>query len=211
MVRKRTRSRDPQPSNVEMFEDGGAVINFGEPQQEQPMAGHQENIAEVLDEDVLNTISNEVMEQYEDCKSARSDWEQTYVNGLDLLGFKYEDRTEPFQGSSGATAVLAEAVTQFQALAYKELMPAGGPVRTQIIGLETPEKQKQSKRVREFMNYQLINMKEYEPEFIKCYLIYRCLVLHLKKRKFITMQFLQDVYLSLYQQKIYMFLTLQRH
>ena len=160
-------AEDPQPSNVEMFEDGGAVINFGEPQQEQPMAGHQENIAEVLDEDVLNAISNEVMEQYEDCKSARSDWEQTYVNGLDLLGFKYEDRTEPFQGSSGAThPVLAEAVTQFQALAYKELMPAGGPVRTQIIGLETPEKQKQSKRVREFMNYQLmINMKEYEPEF----------------------------------------------
>ena len=160
-------AEDPQPSNVEMFEDGGAVINFGEPQQEQPMAGHQENIAEVLDEDVLNEISNEVMEQYEDCKSARSDWEQTYVNGLDLLGFKYEDRTEPFQGSSGAThPVLAEAVTQFQALAYKELMPAGGPVRTQIIGLETPEKQKQSKRVREFMNYQLmINMKEYEPEF----------------------------------------------
>ena len=160
-------AQDPQPSNVEMFQDGGAVVNFGEPMQEQAMAGHQENLAELLEDDVLNEISNEVIEAYEDCKSSRSDWEQTYVNGLDLLGFKYEDRTEPFQGSSGAThPVLAEAVTQFQALAYKELMPAGGPVRTQIIGLETPEKQKQSKRVREFMNYQLmINMKEYEPEF----------------------------------------------
>ena len=160
-------AQDPQPSNVEMFQDGGAVVNFGEPMQEQAMAGHQENLAELLEDDVLNEISNEVIEAYEDCKSSRSDWEQTYVNGLDLLGFKYEDRTEPFQGSSGAThPVLAEAVTQFQALAYKELMPAGGPVRTQIIGLETPDKVKQSQRVKEFMNYQLmINMKEYEPEF----------------------------------------------
>ena len=160
-------AQDPQPSNVEMFQDGGAVVNFGEPMQEQAMAGHQENLAELLEDDVLNEISNEVLEAYEDCKSSRSDWEQTYVNGLDLLGFKYEDRTEPFQGSSGAThPVLAEAVTQFQALAYKELMPAGGPVRTQIIGLETPDKVKQSQRVKEFMNYQLmINMKEYEPEF----------------------------------------------
>ena len=160
-------AQDPQPSNVEMFQDGGAVVNFGEPMQEQAMAGHQENLAELLEDDVLNEISNEVLEAYEDCKSSRSDWEQTYVNGLDLLGFKYEDRTEPFQGSSGAThPVLAEAVTQFQALAYKELMHAGGPVRTQIIGLETPDKVKQSQRVKEFMNYQLmINMKEYEPEF----------------------------------------------
>ena len=202
-------AQDPQPSNVEMFQDGGAVVNFGEPMQEQAMAGHQENLAELLEDDVLNEISNEVLEAYEDCKSSRSDWEQTYVNGLDLLGFKYEDRTEPFQGSSGAThPVLAEAVTQFQALAYKELMPAGGPVRTQIIGLETPDKVKQSQRVKEFMNYQLmINMVE-GLGLIKCYLIYHYQVLHLKK--FITMNFLEDVYLSLYQQKIYMFHTLQQ-
>jgi hypothetical protein len=90
-------AQDPQPSNVEMFQDGGAVVNFGEPMQEQAMAGHQENLAELLEDDVLNEISNEVIEAYEDCKSSRSDWEQTYVNGLDLLGFKYEDRTEPFQ------------------------------------------------------------------------------------------------------------------
>ena len=156
-----------ESSNVEMFEDGGAVVNFGNPQQPQTQQGHGSNLAEDLDDDILNDISDEVIKNFEDSRSSRSDWEQTYVNGLDLLGFKYEDRTEPFQGSSGAThPVLAEAVTQFQALAYKELMPSGGPVRTQIIGLETPDKVKQSQRVKEFMNYQLmINMKEYEPEF----------------------------------------------
>jgi len=84
-----------------------------------------------------------------------------------LLGFKYENRTEPFSGASGAThPVLAEAVTQFQALAYKELLPAQGPVRTQVIGLATPDKEQQSQRVKEFMNYQIMDqMPEYEPEF----------------------------------------------
>jgi len=161
-------AQEPEEApNVEMFEDGGAVVNFGEPQQPQMQQGHMANLAEELEDDILNDISDEVIKNFEDCRASRSDWEQTYVNGLDLLGFKYEDRTEPFQGSSGAThPVLAEAVTQFQALAYKELMPAGGPVRTQIIGLETPDKVKQSQRVKEFMNYQLmIEMKEYEPEF----------------------------------------------
>ena len=161
-------AQEPEEApNVEMFEDGGAVVNFGSPQQPQMQQGHGANLADELEDDILNDISDEVVKNFEDCRASRSDWEQTYVNGLDLLGFKYEDRTEPFQGSSGAThPVLAEAVTQFQALAYKELMPAGGPVRTQIIGLETPDKVKQSQRVKEFMNYQLmIEMKEYEPEF----------------------------------------------
>ena len=132
-------AQEPEEApNVQMFEDGGAVVNFGTPQQPQVQQGHGANLAEDLDDDVLNDISDDVMKNFEDCRSSRSEWEQTYVNGLDLLGFKYEDRTEPFQGSSGAThPVLAEAVTQFQSLAYKELMPAGGPVRTQIIGLET--------------------------------------------------------------------------
>lgn len=130
-------AQEPEEApNVEMFEDGGAVVNFGEPQQPQMQQGHGANLAEELEDSILNDISDEVVKNFEDCRASRSDWEQTYVNGLDLLGFKYEDRTEPFQGSSGAThPVLAEAVTQFQALAYKELMPAGGPVRTQIIGL----------------------------------------------------------------------------
>ena len=99
--------------------------------------------------------------------SSRKDWEKSYTQGLDLLGFKYNNRTEPFQGASGAThPVLAEAVTQFQALAYKELLPAGGPVRTQVMGLATPEKTQQATRVKDFMNYEIMEkMKEYEPEF----------------------------------------------
>ena len=98
---------------------------------------------------------------------SRKDWEKSYTEGLDLLGFKYENRTEPFQGASGAThPVLAEAVTQFQATAYKELLPADGPVRTQILGNPTPAKEQQAQRVKDFMNYQIMDqMKEYEPEF----------------------------------------------
>ena len=95
------------------------------------------------------------------------DWEDCYRNGLDLLGFKYERRTEPFRGASGVThPVLSEAVTQFQAQAYKELLPSDGPVRTQILGAQTPQKQDQSNRIKDFMNYQIMDqMKEYEPEF----------------------------------------------
>jgi hypothetical protein len=87
--------------------------------------------------------------------------------GIDLLGFKYTNRTQPFQGASGAThPVLAEAVTQFQAQAYKELLPADGPVRAQIIGASNPQRQSQAERVKDFMNYQILDvMKEYEPEF----------------------------------------------
>ena len=98
---------------------------------------------------------------------SRKDWEKSYTDGLDLLGFKYENRTEPFQGASGAThPVLAEAVTQFQATAYKELLPSDGPVRTQVLGDATPPKQQQAQRVKDFMNYQIMEkMKEYEPEF----------------------------------------------
>ena len=100
-------------------------------------------------------------------KNLRGDWEDTYRNGLELLGFKYERRTEPFRGASGVNhPVLAEAVTQFQAQAYKELLPADGPVRTQIMGDATVAKEEQAKRVKDFMNYQITDqMKEYEPEF----------------------------------------------
>ena len=99
-------------------------------------------------------------------KSSRKEWEDSYVKGLDLLGFKYEDRTQPFDGASGVThPVLGEAVTQFQAQAYKELLPAKGPVHTQI-WVWSIDKKKTKLRVKNFMNYQLMNkMKEYEPEF----------------------------------------------
>ena len=165
------QAQDLNPSgnvDIQMLQDGGAIVDFD------PQAGamqgaeiHTANLAEFLDEDDLTMLASEVLEAYDECASSRDEWEQSYKKGLDLLGFKYEDRSEPFQGASGAThPVLAEAVTQFQAQAYKELMPASGPVRTQIIGLESSEKVSQAHRVKEFMNYQLmVNMKEYEPEF----------------------------------------------
>jgi len=149
-------------------EDGSVDINFDpaavNPGQDQ---GHHSNLAELLPDDVLDRLGSKLHQDYTDYKSSRKDWERAYTIGLDLLGFNYDDRSEPFKGASGAThPVLAEAVTQFQALAYKELLPADGPVRTQIMGLPTPDKEQQSQRVKDFMNYQLMDqMKEYEPEF----------------------------------------------
>ncbi len=156
------------PVEVTPDEDGGATIDFEPSSINQASSqSHFDNLADILPEDVLDPIGSELRSNYMDYKMSRKDWEQSYINGLDLLGFKYENRNEPFQGASGAThPVLAEAVTQFQALAYKELMPADGPVRTQIIGISNPAKEAQSQRVKDFMNYQLIDqMKEYESEF----------------------------------------------
>jgi len=156
------------PIDVQQNEDGSVDINFDpmamNPGQDQ---GHYANLAELLPDDVLDRLGSKLHQDYSDYKTSRKDWERAYVSGLDLLGFNYDDRSEPFKGASGAThPVLAEAVTQFQALAYKELLPAEGPVRTQIIGLPTPDKEQQSQRVKNFMNYQLMDqMKEYEPEF----------------------------------------------
>ena len=157
-----------EPIEITQTEDGGAEINF-DPRAVVGQGGqtHEENLAEFLDDDILTEIGSQIIEDHSEYKSTRSEWEDTYTKGLDLLGFKYENRSEPFQGASGAThPVLAEAVTQFQALAYKELLPASGPVRTQIIGKVNQAREDQSERVKEFMNYQLmVNMKEYEPEF----------------------------------------------
>jgi hypothetical protein len=148
-------------------EDGSADINFDPSKNLNGQVEFGGNLAEVIDEQELGVLGSELSQNYEDYKNSRADWEQAYTQGLDLLGFKYEQRTEPFQGASGAThPVLAEAVTQFQALAYKELLPAGGPVRTQIVGLSTPEIEQQSSRVSEFMNYQIMDvMQEYESDF----------------------------------------------
>ena len=159
-----------QDPSVEIMttEDGGAEISF-DPNIAAPTGGedHYSNLAEFLDEDILVEIGSDLQEKYTDYKTSRQDWEQAYTRGLDLLGFKYEVRTEPFRGASGVThPVLAEAVTQFQAQAYKELLPADGPVRTQILGKTDRNKEDQAMRVKEFMNYQIMNvMKEYEPEF----------------------------------------------
>jgi hypothetical protein len=159
---------DEGDTEITPTEDGGVEINFEPGAYNQAQSeNHFDNLAELLPEDVLGPLGSELNSNYMDYKESRKEWEHTYITGLDLLGFKYENRTEPFAGAAGAThPVLAEAVTQFQALAYKELLPADGPVRTQIIGAPTPEKEMQSERVKEYMNWQLMDqMKEYEPEF----------------------------------------------
>jgi hypothetical protein len=154
-------------AQVTNMADGGAEVSYGQDQMSMGGQDHNSNLAEFLADDVLGDIGSELKEKYEDYRFSRKDWEDTYVKGLDLLGFKYVNRTEPFRNASGVThPVLAESVTQFQAQAYKELLPADGPVRTQVVGVITPPKEQQAERVRDFMNYQIMNvMKEYEPEF----------------------------------------------
>jgi len=153
--------------NIELEEDGGVLVDF-EPRMSAPDTGDfYANLADTLEDGVASRVSSELLEEYESNKDGRKDWEDAYRTGLELLGFKYEDRTEPFRGATGVThPLLAEAVTQFQAQAFGELLPAGGPVRTEIIGKVTPEVEDQADRVRHFMNYQITCvMKEYTPEF----------------------------------------------
>ena len=127
---------------------------------------HMANLAEVIDEGDLGEISSELRGLYEEDMESRSDWEEAYTKGLDLLGIKYQERSQPFEGASGVThPLISESVTQFQAQAYKELLPAGGPVKTQIMGSKTPEKEAQSSRVKNFMNYQVTEvMEEFDPD-----------------------------------------------
>ena len=156
------------PIEVIPEEDGGVTLDFEPGAINVPgTENHFDNLADILPDDILNPIGSEMVSNYLDYKSSRKDWEQSYTQGLDLLGFKYENRTEPFQGASGAThPVLAEAVTQFQAQAYKELLPSDGPVRTQIIGVKNQQTESQSQRVKDYMNYLIMDqMKEYEEEF----------------------------------------------
>lgn len=158
----------PEPqSDIEIIieADGGATVEIGE--DEANDVGFYDNLAAVIEPDVLAKIGLDVSAMFEADKGSRSDWEQMYAKGLDLLGFRMEERTKPFRGASGAThPMLTEAIIQFQAQAFKELMPAGGPVRTQIMGKETVEKFQQAGRVQDFMNYQITTvMEEYTPEF----------------------------------------------
>ena len=162
----------PKPDNmnngIEVIpeEDGGVTLDFDPSQPEGIQNDFNANISEFLDDSLLTKISTDLQDNYEDDKSSRADWEDSYKNGLDLLGFKYEERAKPFAGASGVThPLLSEAVTQFQAQAYKELLPAGGPVRTQVMGDPTPEIEAQSERIKNFMNYQITNvMQEFDPE-----------------------------------------------
>ena len=167
LVISETEEIKTSPTEVTENEDGSVDINFDPTKDLTGQTEFSANLAEVIDEQVLGRLGSELYQDTESYRDSRADWEKAYTQGLDLLGFKYESRTEPFQGASSAThPVLAEAVTQFQALAYKELLPPEGPVRTQVIGATTPEIEDQAERVSEFMNYQIMDvMKEYEPEF----------------------------------------------
>jgi len=153
--------------NIELEDDGGVVVDFDPRAAGPETEDFYDNLADLLDDRASSRISSELLEQYEANKSGRKEWEDAYRTGLELLGFKYEDRSEPFRGATGVThPLLAEAVTQFQAQAFGELLPAGGPVRTEIIGKVTPEVEDQAERVRHYMNYQITCvMKEYTPEF----------------------------------------------
>ncbi len=149
--------------NVEMMDDGSALIGD---QPDMLANTFDMNLAEVLDDNQLGVIANDLRESFEEDKSSRQEWEETYKKGLDLLGFKYQERTQPFAGASSVThPMLSEAITQFQAQAYKELLPPGGPVNTQILGQITTQKEEQAQRVKDFMNYQITyEMEEYDPD-----------------------------------------------
>ncbi len=157
-------------SEVEISDtdDGGVLVDF-DPQEERMIdeGDFYRNLAEDMDEVVLGTLSNDLQGQYEGNKETRKEWMDTYSEGLKLLGFHYEERTQPFRGATGVThPLLAEAATQFQAQAYNELLPPEGPVRTTIMGALTKEKEQQAQRVKQFMNYYLTDiMEEYTPEF----------------------------------------------
>ena len=152
--------------------DGGAIVQalMGGAEEgievQTAVYDHNANLAEILDESTLGEISSELREMYEEDMDSMQDWEQSYTKGLDLLGIKYEERTQPFDGATGVThPLIAESVTQFQAQAYKELLPAGGPVKTQVLGSKTMEKEAQASRVKNFMNYQVTEvMEEFDPD-----------------------------------------------
>ena len=155
---------DAQEIEIILEDDGSAVIEIDGGDKEQDFYA---NLAESIEPDELAHISVTLQALFEADKSSRGQWEEMYAKGLDLLGFKMDERTQPFRGAAGVVhPMLTEAIIQFQAQSFKELMPAGGPVRTQTLGKETLDKVQQAARVQDFMNYQITTvMKEYTPEF----------------------------------------------
>ena len=150
-------------ANVEIIDDGSAVVG----EEDLPLtSGFNSNLAEILDEGYLQSLSNDLIDKVENDRSSREDWETAYTKGLDLLGFKYEERTRPFRGAASVNhPVLAQAVTQFQAMAYVELLPSDGPVRTQVVGANNEQLQLAAERVKEYMNYEITHvMEDYNPE-----------------------------------------------
>jgi hypothetical protein len=158
---------DEPSSNIDIEYDmdtGAALVNIGEEDDDVPF---DSNLAEVIEPDVLQLISSDLMSLFDADKSSRKEWEEQYSKGMKMLGFTFEERTKPFKGACGVQhPLLTESIVQFQSQALKELLPAGGPVRTQVLGKETREKLMQADRVRDFMNYQITTvMEEYTPDF----------------------------------------------
>ena len=147
-------------------EDGGMTVDFDPQDQRGESDDFYANLAEEMPDRELSRIAGELMSEFDSNKAGRQEWEDAYANGLELLGFSYEERSQPFRGASGVThPLLAEAATQFQAQAFNELLPASGPVRTAVMGAETREKEQQAIRVKQFMNYYITNvMEEYTPD-----------------------------------------------
>ena len=154
----------PEETEVFLQPDGSVILGSDMPEQSENKFG--ENLAEGLDENELRSIASELTQLYEEDLESRDDWFNTYADGLECLGVNSESRSEPFKGASGVHhPILAEAVTQFQAQAYKELLPAGGPVDTEILGQIDNAKAEKANRVKNFMNYQITyKMEEYDPE-----------------------------------------------
>ncbi len=162
-----TTREDQIRQAAEILVDQEQVLIDAEITPDIPQLGFNINLAEVLGDDVLASIASDLLSSIKGDKQSRSEWEKTYTDGLKYLGMKFDDaRSQPFEGSSGVIhPILAEAVTQFQAQAYKEMLPAKGPVKTEIVGARTVEIENQAERVQEFMNYYIMNvMKEYDPE-----------------------------------------------
>lgn len=153
---------------LQMNEDGSADFLDADPTEvlTEEEYSHTANLAEILDDSILGSLASDLGASFDDDMESRSEWEEALTKGLGLLGINYEERDEPFAGATGVThPLISESVTQFQAQAYKEMLPAGGPVRTICVGDETPEAVQQAQRVEQFMNYQVMEvMEEYDPD-----------------------------------------------
>ena len=156
----------PENPDIQQMADGSVLVGEIEEEIEVVSVPFDANLADYIDNSDLMRVSSDLVSDIEEDMSSRKDWEDTYKRGIDLLGMEYDERTEPFQGATGVVhPLLSESVTQFQAQAYREMLPSGGPVRTQIVGAETPEIVAQADRVTDYMNYMLTyEMEEYDPE-----------------------------------------------
>ena len=154
------------PSTMEELPEGVELVTEETVEVVAEPYDHDANLAEVLDDSVLGSLSSDLQSKVREDMESRADWEEAIAKGLNLLGINYEDRSDPFLGASGVThPLLSEATTQFQSQAYKEMLPSGGPVKTQILGVPTKQTEDQAQRVKDFMNYQLMEvMEEYDPD-----------------------------------------------